>query len=40
MISEFMKNNTCDECYVSICSYLDKDFTQLLSEDVSEFFFL
>jgi MoaA/NifB/PqqE/SkfB family radical SAM enzyme len=38
MISEFTKNNTCDECYVSIRSYLDKDFTQLLTENVAEFF--
>jgi MoaA/NifB/PqqE/SkfB family radical SAM enzyme len=38
MISEFTRKNTCDECYVSIRSYLDKSFPQLLRENVSEFF--
>ncbi|MCL2877756.1 MAG: radical SAM protein [Acidobacteria bacterium] len=38
MIREFTENNTCDECYVSIRSYLDKSYTQLLSENVAEFF--
>jgi MoaA/NifB/PqqE/SkfB family radical SAM enzyme len=37
MISEFTETNTCDECYVSIRSYLDKTFPQLLRENVSEF---
>ncbi len=37
MIREFTKSNTCDECYVSIRSYLDKSFPQLLWENVSEF---
>ena len=38
MIAEFTHNNTCDECYVSIRSYLDKGFPQLLAEKVTEFF--
>ncbi len=37
MVEEFTKTNTCDECYVSIRSYLDKSFPQLLKENVSEF---
>jgi MoaA/NifB/PqqE/SkfB family radical SAM enzyme len=37
MIAEFTRNNQCDECYVSIRSYLDKRFPQLLRENVSEF---
>jgi MoaA/NifB/PqqE/SkfB family radical SAM enzyme len=37
MIEEFTKTNACDECYVSIRSYLDKNFSQLLWENVSEF---
>ena len=38
MIEEFTRTNTCDECYVSIRSYLDKSFPQLLWENVSGFF--
>jgi len=38
MVKEFTRNNTCDECYVSIRSYLDKTFPQLLSENVAGFF--
>ncbi len=38
MVSEFTRRNTCDECYVSIRSYLDKTFPQLLRENVAEFF--
>jgi MoaA/NifB/PqqE/SkfB family radical SAM enzyme len=38
MVSEFTQQNSCDQCYVSIRSYLDKPFAQLLSENVSEFF--
>jgi MoaA/NifB/PqqE/SkfB family radical SAM enzyme len=38
MVREFTQNNTCDQCYVSIRSYLDKSFPQLLRENVSEFF--
>jgi MoaA/NifB/PqqE/SkfB family radical SAM enzyme len=38
MIEEFTRNNACDQCYVSIRSYLDKSFTQLLSENVRGFF--
>ena len=38
MIQEFTATNTCDECYVSIRSYLDKSFPQLLWENVSGFF--
>jgi MoaA/NifB/PqqE/SkfB family radical SAM enzyme len=37
MIREFTANNSCDQCYVSIRSYLDKTFPQLLWENVSEF---
>jgi MoaA/NifB/PqqE/SkfB family radical SAM enzyme len=37
MIDEFTRTNTCDECYVSIRSYLDKSFPQLLWENVSGF---
>jgi hypothetical protein len=37
MIAEFTATNTCDECYVSIRSYLDKRFPQLLWENVSGF---
>jgi MoaA/NifB/PqqE/SkfB family radical SAM enzyme len=38
MVSEFTRANTCDQCYVSIRSYLDKTFPQLLCENVMEFF--
>ena len=38
MIAEFTRTNQCDECYVSIRSYLDKSFPQLLWENVSGFF--
>ena len=38
MIEEFTKTNTCDQCYVSIRSYLDKTFPRLLWENVSGFF--
>ena len=37
MVSEFTAHNQCDECYVSIRSYLDKSFPQLLWENVSGF---
>jgi hypothetical protein len=37
MVEEFTKANTRDECYVSIRSYLDKSFPQLLWENVSGF---
>jgi MoaA/NifB/PqqE/SkfB family radical SAM enzyme len=37
MIREFTAANRCDECYVSIRSYLDKSFPQLLWENVSGF---
>jgi MoaA/NifB/PqqE/SkfB family radical SAM enzyme len=38
MTREFTSHNQCDECYVSIRSYLDKSFPQLLWENVSGFF--
>ncbi len=38
MVQDFTRNNTCDECYVSIRSYLDKSFPQLLKENVAGFF--
>jgi MoaA/NifB/PqqE/SkfB family radical SAM enzyme len=37
MIDEFTATNQCDECYVSIRSYLDKSFPKLLWENVSGF---
>ena len=37
MIQEFTASNRCGECYVSIRSYLDKSFPQLLWENVSGF---
>ncbi|MFB3917817.1 MAG: radical SAM protein [Terriglobales bacterium] len=37
MVKEFTSSNTCGECYVSIRSYLDKSFPQLLWENVSGF---
>jgi MoaA/NifB/PqqE/SkfB family radical SAM enzyme len=37
MVEEFTAHNTCDECYVSIRSYLDKSFPKLLRENVQEF---
>jgi MoaA/NifB/PqqE/SkfB family radical SAM enzyme len=37
MIDEFTRTNTCDECYVSIRSYLDKSFPRRLWENVSGF---
>jgi MoaA/NifB/PqqE/SkfB family radical SAM enzyme len=37
MVSEFTGHNTCDECYVSIRSYLDKSFPQILHENVTGF---
>ncbi len=38
MVAEFTAVNHCDQCYVSIRSYLDKNFPQLLRENVSGFF--
>jgi len=38
MVNEFTLQNTCDECYVSIRSYLDKSFPQLFWENVGGFF--
>ncbi|HBY58982.1 MAG TPA: hypothetical protein DEH78_04125 [Solibacterales bacterium] len=38
MIEEFTGHNECDQCYVSIRSYLDKSFPQLLGENVRTFF--
>jgi MoaA/NifB/PqqE/SkfB family radical SAM enzyme len=40
MVREFTESNTCDECYVSIRSYLDKPFLQLVREYVGAFFSL
>ena len=37
MVREFTAHNRCGECYVSIRSYLDKSFPQLLWENVSGF---
>jgi MoaA/NifB/PqqE/SkfB family radical SAM enzyme len=38
MVREFTKQNTCDQCYVSIRSWLDKTFPRLVRENVTEFF--
>jgi MoaA/NifB/PqqE/SkfB family radical SAM enzyme len=38
MTREFSRHNQCDECYVSIRSYLDKTFPQILRENVAGFF--
>jgi MoaA/NifB/PqqE/SkfB family radical SAM enzyme len=38
MIEEFTRQNTCDECYVSIRSYLDKSLPRLFYEMVGGFF--
>jgi hypothetical protein len=38
MVTEFTKNNHCDECYVAIRSNLDKNFPTLLKENVSNYF--
>jgi MoaA/NifB/PqqE/SkfB family radical SAM enzyme len=37
MVEEFTSTNTCGQCYVSIRSYLDKSFPQLLNENVRGF---
>ena len=37
MVEEFTRTNACDQCYVSIRSYLDKSFPRLLWENVSGF---
>ena len=37
MIRDFTSRNRCDECYVSIRSYLDKTFPQLLRENARGF---
>jgi hypothetical protein len=37
MVERIHRSQQCDECYVSIRSYLDKSFPQLLRENVSEF---
>ncbi len=38
MVREFTQHNTCDQCYVSIRSYLDKTFPKLLGENVAGYF--
>mgnify|MGYP001562207358 CR=1 FL=1 len=38
MVSEFTRQNTCDECYVAIRSSLDKTYPHLLWENVAGFF--
>ena len=40
MVRDFAAHNTCDQCYVSIRSYLDKSFAQLVGENVAGFFSL
>jgi MoaA/NifB/PqqE/SkfB family radical SAM enzyme len=38
LVAGFSAENTCDECYVSIRSYLDKSFPELVREYVGDFF--
>ncbi len=38
MVEEFTRHNACDQCYVSIRSYLDKSFPRLLWENVAGYF--
>ena len=38
MVEEFTRHNRCGECYVSIRSYLDKSFPQLVAEYVGDYF--
>ncbi len=38
MIREFTRTNTCDQCYVSIRSYVDKTWPQLAREYIGSFF--
>jgi len=38
LVEEFTRKNTCDECYVSIRSYLDKSFLEAVKENVGGFF--
>ncbi|QOY87960.1 radical SAM protein [Paludibaculum fermentans] len=37
MVNEFTMHNQCDECYVAIRSNLDKNFPQLLRENVTNY---
>lgn len=37
MVEEFTDHNECDQCYVSIRSYLDKSFPQLVKENVGSY---
>lgn len=37
MVEEFTDHNDCDQCYVSIRSYLDKSFPQLVRENVGSY---
>ncbi|MCS7314877.1 MAG: hypothetical protein NZ554_05365, partial [Bryobacteraceae bacterium] len=38
MVAEFTRRNRCDQCYVSIRSYVDKTFPQLAREYIGSFF--
>ena len=38
LIESFTRKNTCDECYVSIRSYLDKSLPRLAYESISQYF--
>lgn len=38
MIAEFTRQNRCDQCYVSIRSYVDKTWPQLAREYIGSFF--
>ena len=40
MVREFTQNNTCDECYVSIRSYLDKIFSAVAARKCGRIFLL
>jgi hypothetical protein len=36
-VEQFTEHNNCDQCYVSIRSYLDKSFPQLVKENVGSY---
>jgi hypothetical protein len=38
LIKEFTASNNCDECYVSIRSYLDKSLPRLMYESIGGHF--
>jgi hypothetical protein len=36
MYEKFVKNNTCDACYVSIRAYLSEGYWKLLGDNIRE----